>query len=66
MVARFALVDPNTERGGDLNEEYTLGANWFFSGHRNKLSLDLSRIEAEESFGEVRRTRLRLQWDLSL
>ncbi|MEM8769389.1 MAG: porin [Pseudomonadota bacterium] len=65
VVARFALVDPDTEQSSDLNEEYTLGLNWFIEGHRNKLSLDLSRLEAEDAFGEVRETRLRLQWDVS-
>jgi phosphate-selective porin len=65
LVARIALVDPDTSRGGDLNSELTLAANWFFSGHRNKLSMDLSWLE-QRGMEDARQTRLRLQWEISL
>jgi len=66
LVARFALVDPDTDRSGDTNRELTLGANWFFAGHRNKLSLDLSWLEDDDLLDGGEQTRLRLQWEVSL
>jgi phosphate-selective porin len=66
LVARLAIVDPNTDRSSDLNRELTLGANWFFSGHRNKLSLDLSWLEDDDLLDGGDQTRLRLQWEISL
>jgi len=42
-----------------------MGSNWFFNGHRNKLSLDLShvvRLQAPETDTSY---RVRLQWDWS-
>lgn len=66
VVARFALVDPDTDRGSDISREFTLGANWFFSGHRNKLSVDLSWIEDEFLIDGGSQTRLRLQWEVSI
>ena len=66
LAARFAIVDPNTDRSSDTNRELTLGANWFFSGHRNKLSLDLSWLEDDDLLDGGKQTRLRLQWEISL
>ena len=66
VVARLAIVDPNTDRSGDLNREVTLGANWFFTGHRNKLSLDLSWLENDDPLEASSKTRVRLQWEVSL
>ena len=66
VVARIALVDPDLGRPGDLSSEVTLGANWFFEGHRNKLSVDVSRLEDGVEFPGGRRHRLRLQWEISL
>jgi phosphate-selective porin len=43
LAARYAYVDePNAVNLGLENEreEFTLGANWFFSGHNSKLTLD--------------------------
>ena len=66
LAARLAIVDPNTDRSGDTNRELTLGANWFISGHRNKVSLDLSWLEDDDLLDGGNQTRLRLQWELSL
>lgn len=66
VVARLALVDPNTDRSGDTNREFTLGANWFFAGHRNKLTADISWLEDDDILGTDSQTRLRVQWELSL
>jgi hypothetical protein len=46
--------------------EWTLGANWYFNGHRNKLTLDYSWLDFEDPDGQASEQRLRLQWELSL
>lgn len=66
IAARIALVDPDLGRGGDLSSELTLGANWFFEGHRNKLSVDVSRLRHDVTLPGERSHRLRLQWEISL
>jgi phosphate-selective porin len=67
LAARWAEVDPNTIRGGDRQREPTLCANWFFAGHRNKLTVDYSWLtdEAVAPAGREQH-RVRLQWDLSI
>ncbi len=66
IVGRYALVDPDTGTSSDLQQEWTLGANWFFSGHRNKLSLDFTWLDTGNLFDHGSQTRLQLQWELSL
>ena len=66
LAVRYAQVDGRS--GVDLPDqsEATLVGNWFFAGHRNKLSVDLSRLEeSAQSFNEGG-WRLRLQWDISI
>ncbi len=46
--------------------EFTFAANWFFHGHLNKLTAEVSYLDYELD-GIVRDgTRVRLQWDVSL
>jgi phosphate-selective porin len=70
FAMRFALVnEPNAVDRAFENQrrEYTLGANWFFSGHNNKITVDLSQLTLDD--GRVglddSENRLRLQWDVS-
>jgi hypothetical protein len=68
MGFRYAFVDPNISSGFDLNQEYTFVVNYFFAGHRNKLTFDTSRLtlENEPSIGGFQAIqRFRLQWDVS-
>jgi hypothetical protein len=66
VAARYARVDPDISAVDDLREELTLAFNWFFHGHRNKLTLDLSRVTDEAGEPGLRREqRIRLQWDVS-
>ena len=40
--------------------------NWFFNGHRNKLTAEVSVIDFQTGVQEFEnRTRLRIQWDIS-
>lgn len=70
LAARYSYVDePNAFNLGFENdrEEFTIGANWFFSGHNNKVTLDFSRLNLDDDFLTLDESgnRLRLQWDVS-
>ncbi len=70
LAFRYAFVDePNKTDLFLENErtEATIGANWFFNGHNNKLTLDFSRLDLDDSFLGIGETdnRLRFQWDVS-
>ena len=65
---RYAFLDPGDGPLGSLignqtRREHTFGVNWFFAGHRNKLSLDYSHLSRDGGFTPV--DRVRLQWDVS-
>jgi len=40
-------------------------ANWYFSGHANKATLDLHRVTIRDESGASGRWRVRGQWDVS-
>jgi phosphate-selective porin len=70
LAMRYAYVDEPNRVDLSLEnrrEELTIGANWFFAGHNNKLTLDYSWLDIEDSqlFLEESDNRLRLQWDVS-
>jgi phosphate-selective porin len=70
LAARYAYVDePNAVNLGLENEreEFTLGANWFFSGHNSKLTLDYSRLTLDDTYVglDEEGNRFRFQWDVS-
>ena len=67
IATRYAAVDQDRDATDDLRREFTLAANWFFSGHNNKLTAELGVFSdqtplASENTDE---TRFRLQWDIS-
>jgi hypothetical protein len=66
FAVRFARVD--TEQGVSIpaDREATLAANYFFHGHNNKLTGDLSYLESQ-AIGSSPDDgwRVRLQWDIS-
>jgi phosphate-selective porin len=70
LALRVAYVDePNAADRSFENErrEYTIGANWFFSGHNNKLTVDYSRLTLDDGLLGLddSENRLRFQWDVS-
>ena len=66
LAARFAFVDPDVTRNGDLMRETGVAANWFFKGHADKLTFDVSRYRLVESNGFQRSAwGVRAQWDVS-
>jgi phosphate-selective porin OprO/OprP len=59
------VVDPDRRVARDTREEWTVAGNWFFDGHRNKLTADLSRLGIDDPTGSGTAWRVRLQWDFS-
>ncbi len=64
---RYAFVDPNIRRDGDMIREAGVVANWFFSGHADKLTADVSRYTLPTPDDGSRRSAVgvRVQWDVS-
>ena len=55
-----------TDAGIENFYEKTLALNWFFRGHNNKLTAEISEIDMEQFGSEVGdRMTYRLQWDVS-
>jgi phosphate-selective porin len=70
LAVRYAFVDaPDVANIGtdDDREEYTVGLNYFFAGHNNKVTIDYSylTLDDESSGQKVSDNRIRLQWDIS-
>jgi hypothetical protein len=67
VFARQAFYDPNTDISGDNNFEYSFGLNWFFNGHKNKLTLDYSYLDLNEfNIEDNSEHMVRIQWDVSI
>lgn len=66
LAGRYAFVDPQTSRTHDILHEGAVVANWFFNGHADKLSIDVSRYSLmTEREGRRSRVGVRVQWDAS-
>lgn len=67
LAARYAQVDPSRHQANDAQREVILAANWFFIGHRNKLTVDFSWVNDDAAAPDGReKHRLRMQWDISI
>jgi hypothetical protein len=53
-------------RGFQSPTRWFAAANWFFNGHRNKLTLDGSWLRVDDPVGARSGWRARLQWEISL
>ncbi len=66
VAFRYAFVDPNVSVSGDKRQEFTGAFNWFFAGHRNKVTLDSSHLTLAQPVGkDLTEQRIRLQRDVS-
>ncbi len=75
LAFRYAFVDEpfyrtlggRTTRYDNRRQEFTLAANYFIDGHRNKVTLDVSHLTLNDGFEKRRYSsqRIRLQWDIS-
>jgi hypothetical protein len=67
IALRQSVLNPDRGRSGDLQYEFGLAANWFFNGHRNKLTASTTWLDYEVAEDDVREEwRVQLQWDVSL
>ena len=66
IYTRYAFYIPNLELNNELRQELTMGLNWFFSGHRNKLTIESSYLEnTHDTEFQHSGFRYRIQWDIS-
>lgn len=70
FALRYAFVEEPNALDRSLEnerEEISLAANWFFSGHNNKLTFDVSHLTLDDGAvgRETSENRVRLQWDVS-
>lgn len=66
IALRYAWVDPDISIADDSRTEDIVAVNWFFSGHDNKLTADVSRLTLQQPLGETLVDyRVRGQWDIS-
>ena len=70
LAARYAFVEEPNSGNVQINndrEEFTLGANWFFSGHNNKITADYSHLTLDDAVAnrDVSDDRFRIQYDVS-
>jgi len=67
LATRYARVEQEAAGVDSKREEYTIGANWFISGHNNKITADVSRLTLDDYVAneDESDTRFRLQWDVS-
>jgi hypothetical protein len=67
FAARNAIYNPNVEADATKRRETSAVLNWFFNGHRNKLSFETSYfVYNTESLDPTDEWRFRVQWDISL
>lgn len=67
IYARHSFYDADYNMDGNSNFEYTIGCNWFFHGHKNKLTFDYSYLQYNEFDPEIESgSRIRIQWDISI
>jgi hypothetical protein len=67
LAVRHSIYDPNRDRPDDLEQEFSLAANWFFAGHLNKLTAELGYLTYDEpGDDDPDGWRFRLQWDISM
>ena len=66
LAARYATYKPNTSEADDSFDEKSVALNYFFDGHNNKITAQVS-VQSLEQFGrEVGdETIYSLQWDVS-
>ena len=66
LYARHAFYLPDLNEVGQLNDEFSFGANWFLFGHRCKFTGEASHLSSDFDDNQfMEGWRYRLQWDVS-
>ena len=67
MAGRHAAYRPDNSIRQNLQDETTLAFNWFFKGHKNKLTSEVSYFSFQDKTLPLEEGwRFRIQWDISL
>jgi len=64
-MARIARVEPDVGDATPEETELAIGGNWYFYGHRNKLTFDVTRSTGGSPSGNDDAWGIRFQWDVS-
>jgi phosphate-selective porin OprO and OprP len=70
LAGRYAYVkEPNETqlRINNKRKEYTAAVNYFYAGHRNKVTVDISHLTLDDGLAglDADENRIRFQWDVS-
>ena len=66
IALRYATYEEVDNSNDERHVEKALAANWFFNGHRNKLTADITQFDIEQAtLATVDETRFRVQWDVT-
>ena len=64
---RYSLLNPDRDEWKNIQRELSFAINWFFNGHLNKLTAEVTWFKFQQDVAEERDdTRFRLQWDISM
>ncbi|MTH14052.1 porin [Flavobacterium sp. LC2016-01] len=67
MAARHAGYRPDSSIKENSQDETTIAFNWFFNGHKNKLTSEVSYFSFQDKTLPLEQGwRFRIQWDISL
>jgi phosphate-selective porin len=67
MAIRHATYNPDVNVNNNEENETSLAFNWFFNGHKNKLTFETSYFNFQDPTTDiVSDLRYRIQWDISL
>ena len=65
IAGRYTVFTPEIDTRDVVHNEYSLAVNYFFKGHANKLTAEITRLEFDDPIlGTDERYRFRLQWDI--
>lgn len=66
IAARYSSYIPDSYLDQDHQDELSCALNWFFRGHKNKLTAEVSHFDYEQFDRQVdRKWRFRVQWEVS-
>ena len=65
LAGRYVHIRPNLSHTDEVQEEVSLVVNWFFNGHRNKLSSSMAWVDLQLNDQHTRETQLGIQWEFS-
>lgn len=67
LAVRHATYNPKVNVGNESQSETSFDLNWFFRGHKNKLTAEASYFHfLDDDLNFTRGWRYRVQWDISL